>query len=201
MLDNLIHRLDVAELVAAFVYPGDRLTEYANSAAHARYLTAELLPRLSAELPLAGRPSGRCLMGSSFGAVASLATAYRYPQVYGSLLLQSGSFVFTDIGNDHGGGPVFDPVVRFMNRYRGRPAAGRRPAVRQLRRVRAADRPEPVHGPGVRERRDDGAVRRGARRAQLGGLAGPVARRAVLDFPWSAEVLLRVSWVALWLMT
>jgi enterochelin esterase-like enzyme len=121
VLDNLIHRLDVADLVAAFVYPGDRLAEYANSAAHARYLTAELLPRLSAELPLDGRPGGRCLMGSSFGAVASLATAYRYPEVYGSLLLQSGSFVFTDIGNNHGGGPVFEPVVRFVNRYRATP--------------------------------------------------------------------------------
>ena len=121
VLDNLIHRLDVAELVAAFVYPGDRLTEYANSAAHARYLTAELLPRLEAELPLDGRPGARCLLGSSFGAVASLATAYRYPEVYGSLLLQSGSFVFTDIGTDHGGGPPFEPVVRFMNRYRARP--------------------------------------------------------------------------------
>ncbi len=121
VLDNLIHRLDVAELVAAFVYPGDRLAEYANSAAHARFLTAELLPRLEAELPLAGTPSGRCLMGSSFGAVASLATAYRHPEVYGSLLLQSGSFVFTDIGNDHGGGPVFEPVVRFVNRFRAAP--------------------------------------------------------------------------------
>ncbi len=121
VLDNLIHRLDVAEIVAAFVYPGDRLAEYANSAAHARYLTAELLPRLEAELPLAGRPSGRCLMGASFGAVAALSAAYRYPEVYGSLLLQSGSFVFTDIGQKHGGGPAFEPVVRFVNRYRAAP--------------------------------------------------------------------------------
>jgi enterochelin esterase family protein len=121
VLDNLIHRLDMAETVAAFVYPGDRLTEYANSAAHARYLTAELLPRLEAEFPLAATPSARCLMGASFGAVASLATAYRYPDVFGSLLLQSGSFVFTDIGHDHGGGPAFEPVVRFVNRYRAAP--------------------------------------------------------------------------------
>ena len=121
VLDNLIHRLDVAELVVAFTYPGDRLAEYANSAAHARYLTFELLPHLESSFPLVGRPGGRCLMGSSFGAVASLATAYRYPEVYGSLLLQSGSFVFTDIGNDHGGGPVFEPVVRFVNRYRAAP--------------------------------------------------------------------------------
>ena len=121
VLDNLIHRLDVAELVAAFVYPGDRLAEYANSAAHARFLTAELLPRLEAELPLSGTPAARCLMGASFGAVASLATAFRHPDVYGSLLLQSGSFAFTDIGTDHGGGPPFEPVVRFMNRYRAAP--------------------------------------------------------------------------------
>jgi enterochelin esterase-like enzyme len=121
VLDNLIHRLDVAETIVAFVYPGDRLTEYANSAAHARYLTAELLPRLEDELPLAGGPAARCLMGASFGAVASLSAAYRYPGAYGSLLLQSGSFVFTDIGNDHGGGPAFEPVVRFVNRYRAAP--------------------------------------------------------------------------------
>ena len=58
VLDNLIHRLDVAETIVAFVYPGDRLAEYANSAAHARYLTAELVPRLEAEFPLAGTPPG-----------------------------------------------------------------------------------------------------------------------------------------------
>jgi enterochelin esterase-like enzyme len=121
VLDNLIHRLDVAETIVAFVSPGDRLVEYANSAAHARYLTAELVPRLEAEFPLAGTPSARCLMGASFGAVAALSTASRYPGVYGSLLLQSGSFVFTDIGNDHGGGPAFEPVVRFVNRFRAAP--------------------------------------------------------------------------------
>jgi enterochelin esterase family protein len=121
VLDNLIHRLDVAEVIAAFVHPGDRLAEYANSAAHARYLTAELVPRLEAEFPLAGGPAARCLMGASFGAVAALSAAYRYPGAYGALLLQSGSFVFTDIGNDHGGGPAFEPVVRFVNRYRAAP--------------------------------------------------------------------------------
>ncbi|HLU60451.1 MAG TPA: alpha/beta hydrolase-fold protein [Pseudonocardia sp.] len=122
VLDNLIHRLDVAETVVAFVDPGDRLAEYADSTAHARFLTRELVPRLEADLPLVAQRSGRCLLGSSFGAVASLATAYRAPDFYGSLVLMSGSFVFTDIGAaDHGGGPVFDPVVRFVNRYRQRP--------------------------------------------------------------------------------
>jgi enterochelin esterase family protein len=121
VLDNLIHRLEVAELIAVFIRPGNRLVEYANGAAHARYVTAELVPTLENELPLAGVPAGRCLMGSSFGGIASLSTAARNPGHYGSLLLQSASFVFTDIGTDHGGGPAFDPVVKFINRYRQHP--------------------------------------------------------------------------------
>lgn len=121
VLDNLVHSLDVAETVVAFTHPGDRLTEYANSAAHSRFLTAELVPHLERTLPLAGQRSGRCLLGASFGAVASLAAAYRAPSTYGSLVLMSGSFVHTDIGTDHGEDPAFDPVVRFVNRYRERP--------------------------------------------------------------------------------
>ncbi|MEO6713688.1 MAG: alpha/beta hydrolase-fold protein [Mycobacteriales bacterium] len=121
VLDNLIHRLDVAETIVAFVPPGDRLVEYANSAAHARFLTTELVPLLESTYPLVGTPPARALMGASFGAVASLSTAYRHRDFYGSLLLQSGSFVFTDIGFDHGGGPAFEPVVKFVNQFRAAP--------------------------------------------------------------------------------
>jgi enterochelin esterase-like enzyme len=122
VLDNLIHSLDMAETVVAFLYPGERLNEYPNSGPHARWISQELIPELETQFPLVGRPSGRCLMGSSFGAVASLSTAVRYPETFGSLLLQSGSFVFTDIGANHGGGPAFDPVVKFVNRYRAKPS-------------------------------------------------------------------------------
>lgn len=121
VLDNLIHRLDMADVVAAFIRPGNRLVEYANSAAHARFVAAELVPALEAELPLTGTARSRCLMGSSFGGIASMSTAVRYPEMFGSLLLESTSFVFTDIGDDHGGGPAFDPVVKFVNRYRSHP--------------------------------------------------------------------------------
>jgi enterochelin esterase family protein len=121
VLDNLIDRFEVAETVVAFLHPKDRLTEYTNSTAHSRFLTQELVPRLETQLPLTGRPSGRCLLGSSLGGVASLSAAVKSPGTYGSLISMSGSFVFTDIGSDHGGGPVFDPVVKFVNRYRARP--------------------------------------------------------------------------------
>jgi enterochelin esterase-like enzyme len=121
VLDNLIHRLDVASLVVAFTHPGDRMVEYPDHEGHARYVVEELVPALSSRFPLIDQPRGRCVMGSSFGGVASLSVAARYPQAFGSVVLQSGSFVFTDIGFEHGGGPVFDPVVDFVNRYRADP--------------------------------------------------------------------------------
>ena len=121
VLDNIIHTLDMAETIVVFSNPGDRLKEYPNYAAHARHVTGELLPAVEAELPVMRRSDSRCLMGASFGAVASLSTAYRGRGTWDNLLLQSGSFVFTDIGSEHGGGPAFDPVVKFMNRYRAKP--------------------------------------------------------------------------------
>jgi enterochelin esterase family protein len=122
VLDNLIHRLEMAATIVAFVPPRDRLKEYPNYAPHARFVARELVPMLEERFPLVSAPEARCLMGSSFGGVASLSTAVRYPGRFGSLLLQSASLVFTDIGLDHGGGPYFDPVVKFVNRYRASPS-------------------------------------------------------------------------------
>ena len=59
------------EMVVAFINPQwDRLVEYANHAPHARFVARELVPELTAELPLVESAAGRTLMGSSFGGVA-----------------------------------------------------------------------------------------------------------------------------------
>jgi enterochelin esterase-like enzyme len=124
VLDNLIERLEIAPMIVALSDPRDRFAEYRGEERHGIFVVEELLPRLERELPLLETPAGRALMGASLGAVASLATAWRYPGVFGNLLLQSGSFAFSDIG-PHRRDPVFDPVVAFMNAYRanpGRPA-------------------------------------------------------------------------------
>jgi enterochelin esterase-like enzyme len=120
VLDNLIHRLDIPPLIAALTDSPRRLVEYADDPAHARFLAGELLPAMEARYPLARTRDARCLMGASFGAVASLAAAWRHPGVFGNLCLLSGSFAFTDIGA-HDRGPVFDPVVEFVNAFRANP--------------------------------------------------------------------------------
>jgi enterochelin esterase family protein len=118
VLDNLIHRLSIPDMIVAFVDSPDRLKEYAAHEPHARFLSEELVPHLEKRLPLDKRPQGRCLMGASFGGVAALYTAWRFPGFYGRLLLQSGSFAFTDIGRGNRRGPLFDPVVKFVNEFR-----------------------------------------------------------------------------------
>ncbi len=110
-------------MVVAFTSSSNRLKEYASDPQHSAFLTEDLVPLLERTLPLIGRPEGRCLMGASFGAIASLSTAWRTPGFYGRLLLQSGSFAFTDIGKRNHRGPLFDPIVDFMNQLRSRPAA------------------------------------------------------------------------------
>lgn len=124
VLDNLVHRLEVAPPIVALIDSPDRLREYSGHDAHADFLAQDLLPALRRGLPLEDTADSRCLMGASFGAVASLHAAWRHPGVFGRLLLQSGSFAFSELG-EHRRGPVFDPVVRFVNEFRadpGRPA-------------------------------------------------------------------------------
>lgn len=123
ILDNLMARREIPDMVVAFTNSSHRLVEYANDERHARFLTEELVPHLESRYPLRAQPQNRCLMGASFGAVASLSTAWRYPGFYGRLLLQSGSFAFTDIGDRNRRGPLFDNVVSFMNQFRESPTA------------------------------------------------------------------------------
>jgi enterochelin esterase family protein len=122
VLDNLIERLEIPDVIVCFTDSPDRLREYANDKRHATFLTEELLNDLNGRLPLIDKPQARCLMGASFGAVAAFSTAWRYPGVWGRLLLQSGSFAFSDIGKSNRRGPLFDNIVKFVNRVREDPS-------------------------------------------------------------------------------
>jgi enterochelin esterase-like enzyme len=122
VLDNLIARHEIPNMVVALTSSPDRIREYAADPRHAAFIVDELLPDLEARYPLRAEPQSRCLMGASFGAVASLSTAWRRPGIFGRLLLQSGSFAFTDIGEGSPRGPAFEPVVSFMNQFRAAPA-------------------------------------------------------------------------------
>ncbi len=120
VLDNLITALEIPPLIVALIQSPDRLVEYGADDRHATHLADELLPFMAEHYPLIDDPRSRGIMGASFGGVASLHAAWRNPGLFDRLLLQSGSFAFSDIGR-HSRGPVFDPVAEFMNAFRENP--------------------------------------------------------------------------------
>jgi len=126
VLDNLIHRLEIPEMLVVLTQSPQRMTEYADDERHADFLAQDLLAWCDERYPLVPNRSAKGLLGASFGAVASLAAAWRHPGIFGKLGLQSGSFAFTDIG-EHDRGPLFDPIVEFVNAFRAKPG---RPADR-----------------------------------------------------------------------
>jgi enterochelin esterase family protein len=117
VLDNLIHYLEIPQMIVALTESPDRLKEYAGDERHAAFVAHDLLPQLADKYPLLDDVTARGIMGASFGGVAALHAAWRYPQLFRRLLLQSGSFAFSDLGR-HRRTAVFDPVARFMNAFR-----------------------------------------------------------------------------------
>jgi len=120
VLDRLIEALEIPAMIVALLAPGDRMAEYTADERHARFVADEVVPRLEEAYPLRQAAHARGLMGASLGGVAAFDTARRYPDRFGRLLLQSGSFAFTDIGEGDRG-PLLEPVVEMMNAYRAAP--------------------------------------------------------------------------------
>jgi enterochelin esterase-like enzyme len=120
-LDNLIDAGDLPPLVAALVQTRDRMGDYSGSRRHARYLVRELLPAMEAGYALSRRPADRVLMGASLGAVASLATAFRYPGCFRGLVLKSGSFILDEGKLARRPHPVFFRIARLVRALRRAP--------------------------------------------------------------------------------
>jgi enterochelin esterase-like enzyme len=123
VLDNLIQRHEVRPLIAVFTSGNGakRNEEYAANPTQAKFLVEDVLGEVSRRYKVSDDPNDRGVMGASFGAVSALFSAWTYPGTFGRVLLQSGSFVFTDIGH-HNRAPIWDPVVRFVNEFRKDPA-------------------------------------------------------------------------------
>jgi len=120
-LDNLIEPHDIPPVVAALIQTRDRMGEYSGGRRHARYLVRELLPALESRYRISAESEDRVLMGASLGAVASLSTAFRYPGVFGGLVLQSGSFILNEHKLKRRPDPVFHRIARLVRALRRAP--------------------------------------------------------------------------------
>ncbi len=101
ILDNLIADGKIPPLVALFVPPVDRNSEYAGIKMedYGRFVTEELLPWVDGAFRTSASPSSRAVMGASNGGNISLYLAFHYPDVFGNVAAQS-SNVVESVHND-----------------------------------------------------------------------------------------------------
>ena len=121
VLDNLIYRHEVMPIIVAFTNGVQRNIEYGANPQQADFIVQDVLPVIEERYNISPGPQNRGIMGASFGGVTSLYTAWKHPKTFHKILLQSGSFAFTDIG-EHGRGELWDPVVEFINDLREEPS-------------------------------------------------------------------------------
>ncbi len=126
VLDNLIHRLEIAPMIVALCPTHGRFKETVDDPDYARFVTEELVPKLEETYPIDPRAWAHGLLGASVNATGALATAWRYPGVFRRLLLQSCSFPSAKTTEEERGS-VVDPVWQFVHAFRGetRPPAER----------------------------------------------------------------------------
>lgn len=110
IFDNLIADGKIEPFIAVLSRPIERNDEYTCTPAHARFVVTELLPWVRKTFPASNSREKTGIMGSSFGAVASVYAAHQYPDVFSKLLIQSGSFRFQDVVSTVS---LFDPLDAF----------------------------------------------------------------------------------------
>ncbi len=120
-LDNLIAAGDIPPVIALLIQTRNRMDEYPGGRRHARYVVDELLPTAVRHYRLSDVPQDRVLLGASLGAVASLATAFRYPGVFGGLVLESGTFILDQRKLSDRPHAVFNRIARLMRALRRAP--------------------------------------------------------------------------------
>ena len=114
-LDHCVDEKRVPPMRAALIAPpADRNETYSASAAYARALAHEVLPKLTELVPTAHGRGMRVGMGASLGALAMLHVHRFYPASFGGLFLQSGSFFRQRFDKQESGFPRFRRIARFV---------------------------------------------------------------------------------------
>jgi enterochelin esterase family protein len=92
ILDNLIAERRIMPVVAVLVGNTNRNLELPCNPDFAKFLHEELLPMARKEFHVSSRAADTVVGGSSYGGLASGCAALRYPEDFGNVLSQAGSY-------------------------------------------------------------------------------------------------------------
>lgn len=90
-VDNLIAAQKIEPVIAVFVDPVDRMTEYWMNDQYAEMIATELVPYIEVRYRSRQSAQYRGIMGASLGGLISLYTGYKYPDIFGHVGGQSSS--------------------------------------------------------------------------------------------------------------
>lgn len=96
VLDNLIARGKIAEIIVVFIDPVNRNAEYRLNEAYAAAVAGELVPWIDSRYRTFRNPGGRGIMGASLGGSAALDAVRSRPDVFNLCASQSGAFWIED---------------------------------------------------------------------------------------------------------
>lgn len=95
ILDNLIYKKKILPTVAVFIdnpTRNSRSSELPPNKKFADFMAKELLPFVKSKIKIKQTAKDTILTGSSYGGLASMYVAFSYPELFGNVLSQSGSF-------------------------------------------------------------------------------------------------------------
>ncbi|RXJ84848.1 alpha/beta hydrolase-fold protein [Arcobacter sp. CECT 8985] len=94
ILDNLIYQKKIKQTVAIFIdnVVNKRGVELPCNEDFAKFMATELYPFVIKKLDKKVKKQNVILTGSSYGGLASMYVAFKYPNIFGNVLSQSGSF-------------------------------------------------------------------------------------------------------------
>ena len=109
-------------VIAALIQTRDRLGEYSGSRQHARLPRARAAAGSSRRAGVSPRPrASGCCSAQASGRWRRWSTAFRYPGVFGGLVLKSGSFILDEGKLRRRPHPVFHRIARVMRALRRAP--------------------------------------------------------------------------------
>jgi enterochelin esterase-like enzyme len=122
LLSCAVERGRLPPMRAALLPAVDRNRSYSASGAYAYALANEILPRLAAVAPTPPGRNFRIGMGASLGALAMMHAHRSYPESFGALFLQSGSFFVPELDAQESRFARWGPITRFVERLLNGPA-------------------------------------------------------------------------------
>ncbi|MET0386542.1 MAG: alpha/beta hydrolase-fold protein [Polyangiales bacterium] len=103
LLDRLTAQHEITTPITVFVHnsgPETRSHDLPCNARFAQFVARELLPYVRERYPVSRDPKRVGLLGASFGGLASTYIAFSYPELFGKVLSQSGSYWWTPARGD-----------------------------------------------------------------------------------------------------